>query len=78
MLATCSQMLWVRNKATQLLIIKDLRASRHYPLAGIMALRRRSRRTHLLHVNTRVEMRRNKYYDHILIIHLFLHSIKHI
>ena len=30
MLGTCSQMLWVKNKATQMLMVKDLRPSKHY------------------------------------------------
>jgi hypothetical protein len=45
---------------------------------GIMLLRRRSRRTHLHHINTRIGIQMNKYKNHILIIHLFLISIKHI
>jgi hypothetical protein len=56
MLITCSQMLLVKNKATQLLIIKDLRPSKHYLLMGIMFLRRRSRKTYLDHINARIEM----------------------
>jgi hypothetical protein len=78
MLATCSQMLWVNNKATQLLIIKDLRPSKHYSLTGLMPLKRRSRRTYLHHINTRIRIRRNKYGNYILIVHLFLHPINHI
>jgi hypothetical protein len=60
------------NKATQLLIIKDLRPSKHYFLVGIMLLTRRPRRTYLHQINIRIEMRRNKYDNYILIIHLFL------
>jgi hypothetical protein len=30
LLVTCSQMLWVKNKATQMLMIKNLRPSKHY------------------------------------------------
>jgi hypothetical protein len=37
----CSQMLYIKNKATQLLMIKHLHASKHYLLLGIMFLRRR-------------------------------------
>jgi hypothetical protein len=29
MLVTCSQMLYIKNKATQLLMVKDLRPSKH-------------------------------------------------
>jgi hypothetical protein len=43
----CSQMLQIKNKATQLLLVKDLRPSKHYSLSGIMILRRRSWRTYL-------------------------------
>jgi hypothetical protein len=46
-LVTCSQMLWIKNKATQLLKIKDLRPSKHYLLLDIMISRRRSWRTSL-------------------------------
>jgi hypothetical protein len=59
-----------------LLINKDLRPSKHYLLMGLMLLRRRSRRTHLYHINTRMNMQRNKYDNQILIIHLFSHSKK--
>jgi hypothetical protein len=38
----CSRMLYIKNKATQLLTIKDLRPSTHYLLSGIMIFRRRS------------------------------------
>jgi hypothetical protein len=76
-LSTCSQMLWIKNKATQLLIIKDLRPSKHYLLGGIMLLRRESR-TYFHHINTRIGTRRGKYDVYVLIIHLFLHSIKHV
>jgi hypothetical protein len=77
-LVTCSHTLWVKNKATQLIIIKDLRPSKHYFLTGIMLLRQRSIKTYLHYINARIGMRRNKYVNYILIIHLFLHSIKHI
>jgi hypothetical protein len=30
LLVTCSQMLRVKNKATQMLMVKDLRPSKHY------------------------------------------------
>jgi hypothetical protein len=36
MLFTCSQMLWIKKKATQLLSIKDLHPSKHYLLTDIM------------------------------------------
>jgi hypothetical protein len=38
----CSQMLYIKNKTTRLLIIKDLRPLKHYLLLGIMISRRRS------------------------------------
>jgi hypothetical protein len=38
----CSQMLCIKNKATQLLMIKDLRPLTHYLLSDIMIFRRRS------------------------------------
>jgi hypothetical protein len=38
----CSQMLYIKNKATQLLTIKDLRPSIHYLPSGIMISRQRS------------------------------------
>jgi hypothetical protein len=44
------QMLYIKNKATQLLIITNLRLSKHYLHRGIMLIRRRSRRTYLHHL----------------------------
>jgi hypothetical protein len=38
----CSQMLYIKNKTTRLLIIRDLRPSKHYLLLDIMVSRRRS------------------------------------
>jgi hypothetical protein len=50
MLVTCSQMLYVKNKATQSLIIMDLRLPKHYFHTGLMLIRRRLRRTYLHHL----------------------------
>jgi hypothetical protein len=49
LLVTCSQMLWIKNKATKLLKIKDLRPPKYYLLLNIMIFRRRSWRTCLHH-----------------------------
>jgi hypothetical protein len=38
----CSQMLYIKNKTTQLLTIKGLHPSKHYLLLDIMIFRRRS------------------------------------
>jgi hypothetical protein len=38
----CSRMLYIKNKATQLLMIRDLRPSKHYLPWDIMIFRRRS------------------------------------
>jgi hypothetical protein len=38
----CSQMIYIKNKATQLLMIKNLHPSKHYLLSGIMILKRRA------------------------------------
>ena len=38
----CSRMLYIKNKTTQLLTIRDLRHSKHYLLWDIMIFRRRS------------------------------------
>jgi hypothetical protein len=35
----CSQMLYIKNKTTQLLTIEDLRPSKHYLLSDIMIFR---------------------------------------
>jgi hypothetical protein len=35
----CSRMLCIKNKVTQLLTIRDLRHSKHYPLLDIMIFR---------------------------------------
>jgi hypothetical protein len=43
----CSRMLYTKNKATQLLTIRDLRPSKHYLPWDIMIFRRRPRRTYL-------------------------------
>jgi hypothetical protein len=67
-----------QEQGTQLLIVKDLHPSKHYLPTGIMLLRRKLRRTNLHHIDTRIGMQRNKYGNHVLIIHLFFHSIKHI
>jgi hypothetical protein len=38
----CSQVLYIKNKATQLLMIRDLRPSKYYLLLNIMIFGRRS------------------------------------
>jgi hypothetical protein len=45
MLVTCFQMLWIKNKATQLLKVKDLRPPKYYFLSDMIIFRRRSWRT---------------------------------
>jgi hypothetical protein len=45
----CSRMLYIKNKATQLLMIRDLHLSKHYFPWDIMIFRRRSRRAYLHH-----------------------------
>jgi hypothetical protein len=50
-------MLYIKNKATQLLTIKDLCPSIHYLLLGLMILRRRSLRTYLHHLSKQVQMK---------------------
>jgi hypothetical protein len=61
MLGTCSQMLWVKNKATQrMLNVKVLRPSKHYnPFWEIMFFGRRLRRTYLRQSN--IWMRKRKH-----------------
>jgi hypothetical protein len=49
-----SQMLHIKNKATQLLTIRYLRPSKHYLPWDIMIFRRRSWRTYLHHFGKRV------------------------
>jgi hypothetical protein len=51
LLVTCSQKLYIKNKATQILMIKDIRPSKHYFLLDIIIFRRRSWRTYLHHFN---------------------------
>jgi hypothetical protein len=48
-----------------LLIIKDLRPTKHYILKGIMLIRQRSRRINLHHINIGKEIRMNEYDNHI-------------
>jgi hypothetical protein len=50
----CSQMLNIKNKGTQLLMIKGLRPSKHYLLWDIMIFRRRSWMTYLHHLSKRI------------------------
>jgi hypothetical protein len=45
-----SQMSWIKNKATQLLKIRDLRPLRHHLPTDMMIFRRKSSRTHLHHL----------------------------
>ena len=47
MLVTCLRLLWTKYKATQILNVKDLHPSKHYPLSEIINLGRRSLRTSL-------------------------------
>ena len=42
-------MLWIKNKATQLLMVNDLHPLKHYLHSDIMIFRRRSWRTYLHH-----------------------------
>jgi hypothetical protein len=67
-----------QEQGNTIVIIKDLRPLKHYLLAYIMLVRRRSRNTYLHHINTKIRMRGNKHDYYILIILLFLHSIKYI
>jgi hypothetical protein len=60
LLVTCSHMLKIKNKATQLLIIMDLRPPKHYLYMGIMLIRRRSRKTYLHHLIYEWECKRMK------------------
>jgi hypothetical protein len=53
----CSEILYTKNKATQLLMIRDLRPSEHYIPSSIMIFRQRSWRTCLHHLNKQVRMR---------------------
>jgi hypothetical protein len=78
MLVTCSQILYVKNKATQLIIVRDLCPPKHYLPMGIILIRRRSRRTYLHHSISKHEIHWNKHDNIILIIHLSLYSMKHI
>jgi hypothetical protein len=78
MLVTCSQMLYVNNKATQLLTIADLRLPKHYLHMGIMLIRRRSRRTYLHQLICEIGIQKDKGGNCISLIHLYLHSINHI
>jgi hypothetical protein len=78
MLVTRSQMLWIKNKATQLLIVRDLRPPKHYLPMGIILIKQRSRRTYLHHSISKHEIQKNKHDDSILIIHLLLYFMKHI
>jgi hypothetical protein len=60
MLVTCSQMLWIKNKATQLLIIRDLHLLKYYLPMDKMIIRRRSWRTCLHHSICKQECKETK------------------
>jgi hypothetical protein len=60
MLVTCSQMLRIKNKATQSLKIKDLHLPKHYLLLGIILIRRRSRKSCLHYLICEKEYERIK------------------
>jgi hypothetical protein len=53
-LVTCSKMLWIKNKATQVLMVKNLRPSKHYLPQDIMIFGRRSRRAYLRHFDKQI------------------------
>jgi hypothetical protein len=78
MLVTCSQMLYVKNKATQLLTITDLRLLKHYLHMGIMLIRQRSRRTYLHQLIYEIGIRKDKDDNCISLINSYLHSMNHI
>jgi hypothetical protein len=61
----CSQMLYIKNKASQLLMNKNLRPSTHYLLSDIMIFRRRSWRTYLHHVSKQVQMKVHEIQENI-------------
>jgi hypothetical protein len=77
-LVTYSRMLWIKNKATQLLIIRDLCLPKHYLLMDIMIIRRRSWRTCLHHSICKIRMQRDEGSKYISLIHSYLYSIKHV
>jgi hypothetical protein len=60
---------WIKNKATQLLRIKDLRPLKHYFPSDIMIFRRRSWRTNLHHLQKGNHLKR----WWILIIRISIH-----
>ena len=76
----CSQMQYIKNKATQLLTIKDLRPSNHYLLWDIMIFRRRSWRTYLHHLDKQIQVRIHEIQkiinnDHITVVYLYSYFI---
>jgi hypothetical protein len=78
MLVTCSQMLYVKNKATQLLTIMNLRLPKHYLHMGIMLIKWRSRRTYLHQLIYEIGIRKDKDGNCISLINSYLHSMNHI
>jgi hypothetical protein len=73
MLFTCSQILRIKNKATQLLIIMDLRLLKHYLRTDIILIRRRSRRTYLHQINIQTGVQKDKDDNGILLIHIYIY-----
>ena len=77
-LITCSQLLWINNKTTQLWIIRDLRLPKHYLLMGIMIIRRSSWRSSLHRLICEYECEKDKDRNYISLIPSYSYSIKHI
>jgi hypothetical protein len=61
-LFTCSQILWIKNKATQLLEIMDLHPLKHHLLSDLMVLEGLEGHTFIIHENNNSCIS-NKYYS---------------
>jgi hypothetical protein len=75
-LVTRSQMLWINNKTTQSLRIKDLRLLKHYLHMGIILIRQRSWNTSIHYLIYEWGYERIKMKIGSLLIHLYSCSIK--
>jgi hypothetical protein len=76
MLVTRSQMLWIKNKATQSLRINDLRLPKHDLHMEIILIKRRSRKTSIHYLIYEWKCERIKMKTGSSSIHLYSCSIK--
>jgi delta-aminolevulinic acid dehydratase/porphobilinogen synthase len=78
MLVTCSQMLYIKNKATQLLIITDLCLPKHFFPHGHSAHQTKVKKDMPSSFNMQIRTQKDEDNNCILLIYSYLYSIKHV